>query len=92
MKVVTGDVHISRSCALLLKCAYAKIALTVSEKIVIVNTIFNRKNGTNQRTIVERLRNVNFFMTCTVYTILHIKSLHHNFEDIVNVNRLYNVE
>ena len=28
--------------------------------------ILNRKNETNQRTIVERLRNVKFFMSSTV--------------------------
>ena len=34
--------------------------------------ILNRKNRTNQRTIVERLRNVNFFMSSTVHVQVHV--------------------
>ena len=40
--------------------------------ITILKTILNRKIGTNQRTIVERLLNVNFVMSTTVITIFII--------------------
>ena len=53
----------------MLKRACAKIALTFLKMIIIVKMLLNRKNGMNQRTIVERLRNVNFFMSSTVFII-----------------------
>ena len=61
------------SCDFLLKCACAKIALRFQsflKTIIIIKMILNRKNRTDQRTIVEQLRNVNFFMSSTVYECL----------------------
>ena len=41
-----------------------------------IKTIHNRKNGTNQRTIVELLRNVNFFLCPLLYMYIILPIYH----------------
>ena len=59
------------------------IKIIVILMIIIVQTTLNRKNGKNQRTIVERLLNAKFFMSSTVH--IYIKTHKLCMKLIVNV-------
>ena len=62
--VVSGDTHIWCSCDFVLNCACTKTALIVP---IVFKNDYNRKNGTNQRMIVEKLQNVYFLISSTIH-------------------------